>query len=274
MLERIRYINNNHKVVEFGKKGIYANENDLRDYIWTYDTDRNKIGNFRKTAAKKTIPIVIKADTEENAAEIKNNMFKVFEYDVLLGIPGKLLIGEYYMECYIVESCKSNYINDKKIMNTSIKIASDTGNWIKKTRHEFIHEDIPDISGRGYPYEYKYDYSMGSGYVNILENEHFASCDFIMKISGYAFEPSITIGGHVYKVNETIQINEILTINSKEKTIILTKNNGIQVNLYSKREKSSYIFEKISPGENQVYWNSGFNFEITLFEERSEPKWT
>jgi alginate O-acetyltransferase complex protein AlgI len=34
------------------------------------------------------------------------------------------------------------------------------------------------------------------------------------------------------------------------------------------------VFEKIPSGNNIVVWDGNWGFDITLFEERSEPKWT
>ena len=42
MLEQLRYVNHLGEVIEFGKKGLFANSNDLRDYEWTYDSDRSR----------------------------------------------------------------------------------------------------------------------------------------------------------------------------------------------------------------------------------------
>lgn len=283
MLESFKYVNHVGEVLEFGKDGLFANANDLRDYSWNYDSDKNRIENFRKGVVNKTIPITIVANSEEEGTLKKNRIFEIFEKDVIAEQPGKIIIGDYYpdekridgyyMQGYVYASQKSEYLTHKNLLTTSISIVCDKGDWYKVTTKEFIHEDIPDTTGRGYPYGYDYDYSMGNGYLNNIVNDHFAPCDFIMTISGYAFEPTVTIGNHIYRVWETVQANEVLTIDSKARTITLRKNNGVQVNLFSKRDRENYIFEKIPSGDLPVYWNSGFNFELTLFEERSEPKW-
>ena len=57
MLEQLKYVNHLGEVIEFGKKGTFANSNDLRDYEWTYDSSRNRAENFRKGVVSKTIPI-------------------------------------------------------------------------------------------------------------------------------------------------------------------------------------------------------------------------
>ena len=34
------------------------------------------------------------------------------------------------------------------------------------------------------------------------------------------------------------------------------------------------LFKKIPNENNVVSWNTSFGFDVTLFQERSEPKWT
>jgi hypothetical protein len=43
-------------------------------------------------------------------------------------------------------------------------------------------------------------------------------------------------------------------------------------NLFDSRNKAQSVFEKIPEGALTFAWE-GFSFELTLFEERSEPKW-
>jgi hypothetical protein len=84
----------------------------------------------------------------------------------------------------------------------------------------------------------------------------------------------VTIDGHDYRVDASIANNEILTIDSVNKTIVLTHEDGRTENLFNQRYRYSYIFEKIPPGQLNVASNSNFKFEVILLEERSEPKWT
>ena len=70
-----------------------------------------------------------------------------------------------------------------------------------------------------------------------------------------------------------VETNEFLTIDSVLKTIVLTKRDGSTENCFNYRNKDSYIFEKIPSGTSNIS-SGNFNFEITLLEERSEPKWT
>lgn len=272
MLESFKYVNHVGEVLEFGKDGLFANYNDLRDYEWQYDSNKNTISNFRKGVVQKTIPVVICADSEEEGLQKKNTFFEIMEKDAIAEQAGKIIIGDYYKECYVYASNKSEYLTDKRVLTTSLGIVG-KGTWIKETRKDFIYTEEQAMTGKGYPYDYPYDYAIEGGNTGKLLNEHFAPCHFKISISGYALNPSIKIAGHTYKVNTTVEDKEILVIDSRNKSIILRKNNGDLVNQFSKRDKESYIFEKIPSGMSDVYWNSEYNFEITLFEERGEPKW-
>ena len=107
-----------------------------------------------------------------------------------------------------------------------------------------------------------------------LNNTGFVPENFRMNIYGPCINPQITIGGHVYEVAKEFEANEYLTIDSIAKTITLTHTDGAVENCFNLRNKESYIFEKIPVGVNTVSGNAEFKFDITLFEERGEPKWT
>lgn len=271
----IKYVNSNGEIINFTKWPLMLSDPEqLIGSEWLYSTSgSNKINNFEKAVTSKEVTVQIFADSEGEYKRLLNDLVRITENDLKKETPGQLEINGYYLECYITAGNYGEFEEDFYAAEKKIRVTAEKWIWFKTTRYEFIPENTLDTDGRGYPYGYDYDYSMGSGYSNYLNNEHFAPCDFIMKIKGYVIKPSITIGSHIYRVNETVQANEVLTIDSKKKSIILTKNNGIEVNIFSKRHKKSYIFEKIQSGKNKVFWNSGFNFEISLYEERSEPKW-
>ena len=103
--------------------------------------------------------------------------------------------------------------------------------------------------------------------------------DFEMTFYGLMESPSITIGGNVYEINYPIGQNEYIKINSQKKTAILHKNNGQEINVFKHRNKDHYIFEKINGGGNIILFdrqsaNKEVKIDITLFYERSEPKWS
>lgn len=272
MIEKIKYINNQNEVVEFGDGVIFANYNDLRDYSWEYDTDFNQIANFRKSLATKSLPIIINARTEEEGIKEKNKIFEIFEKDVLMNKKGKFIIGDYYYKCFIVEGANSEYLHSKELLYKTISIVSDEPYWIKETSNLFKPSDEGQSERSFYNYDYPYGYSNNLG-IRDIANNHFIDSDIKLIIYGPVSNPTIYIKGHQYKVNTELLAGEYLTIDTKDKTIIKTKNNGETVNEFHKRDRAYNIFKKISPGSSFVSWDETFTFEIIVIEKRSEPKW-
>lgn len=108
----------------------------------------------------------------------------------------------------------------------------------------------------------------------VLSNTGIVEMPFRLIIYGPCVNPVIYISNHAYQVNCSVESGEHLIIDSSEKTIQLVSNHGIISNKFAQRNKESYIFQKIPAGSNNITWDGSFGFDITLFEERSEPRWT
>lgn len=278
MLEQIKFINHLNETMEWGKNGIYVNYNDLHDYSWSIVSENNKISQFEKGIVNKTIPLIIYcSDTEEGLA-IKNRLMEIAEKDVLAMQYGKIVIGDYYLKCYITGSSKGNYLINKGYLEVTLTLATDLPQWVKETTQSFWKEGSVLDNGTvtknlDYPFDYSFDY-LNSLHERRINNTGFICSEFEITIYGAVTNPIIYIGGHTYEVDCEVSNNEYLTINSRTKTIVLTRYNGEKVNCFKHRNKQSYVFEKIPSGNNIVVWDGNWGFDITLFEERSEPKWT
>lgn len=274
MLEKLKYINHIGEVIEFGKNGLFVNSNDLRDFAWSVTSKNDIISAFRKGVVKKTIPVQIICDSEAEGIQARNRMFEVMEKDVLAVQHGRIIIGDYYLKCYITENKKTNYLASKRMMNVSLAVQTDYPMWVKETTQVFNYMQSGGNAGSNLDYnnDFAYDYTS-----NILGrelvNDNFVASKFRMQIYGPCDDPKITVGGHDYEVDIEILANEYLTIDSNNKTIVLIHTNGTKENCFNSRNKDSYIFEPIKPGRNNVAANGSFKFDITILEERGEPKW-
>ena len=47
---------------------------------------------------------------------------------------------------------------------------------------------------------------------------------------------------------------------------------GKEINLFDYRDKTQSVFERIPGGNLRLNWTGTFGFDLTLFEERSEPR--
>jgi hypothetical protein len=274
MLEVVKYKNHLGEVISFGENGIFVNYNDLHDYEWDAISNNNKISGFSKGIVERTIPIVIACLTEEEGIETRNKLHEICEKDVLAMQYGRLIIGDFYLKCFVKASKKSEYLVTKKYMQVELIVTTDKASWIAESTTMFrkITEQKEGNKSLDYPFDYPFDYASELNSKPLM-NHNFTDSEFRMIIYGGCKNPSINIGGHIYQVNAELSDSEYLTIDSIAKTVVLTKYNGEQVNKFNARNRESYVFEKIPPGEHVVVWEGDFGFDITLLEERSEPKW-
>jgi len=274
MLDSMIYVNHLGESIKLSKSnGIFCNYNDIRDYEWEYSTTNDTITSFSKGVVKKTIPLLIKSD---NSTEIRNKLTEYMEKDILSLKQGKLIIGGYYLKCYITSNKKTNYLISDNYINLELTVVTDYPYWIKENNYNFMKvtesEIITDKRNLDFNYDFDYDYT--SNLLNkTLDNTSFTSSNFKLIIYGPVDNPNVIINGNVYNVDVKIEEGEYLTIDSKNKTIILTDIKGNTTNEFNNRNRDNYIFEKISNGNNKVKWNGEFGFDVVIYEERSEPKW-
>lgn len=272
MLEKLKYINHLGEEIQFGSGGIYVNSNDLHDFSWAITAKNDLIAAFRKGIVKKSLPVQIVCNSEEEGIAARNMLYEIMEKDVLAMQYGKIVIGDYYLKCYVTESKKSEYLTKKRIMQVTLGIQTDKPFWTREALTEFGYGHSGLEEGLDYNNDFDYDYTSNL-LGQMLKNKNFAESDFRLRIYGAATNPKITIGGHDYEVFVEFLSNEYLEIDSKAKTIILTHRDGTKENCFNKRNKESYIFEKIKAGINLVASNGDFKFDAIILEERGEPKW-
>lgn len=282
MLEKITFTNHINESMEWGSNGIYVNYNDLHDYTWDFTANGSRISSFSKGIVEKTIPLIICCDSVEDGLEKKNQLMEICEKDVLSLQHGKLTIGDYYIRCYITGSKKGNYLIHKGYIETTLTLTTEYPQWVKESLFRYMPSGyVITEPGAGnvpkrnhdYNFDYPYDY-MSESVMRTVDNTGFIESNFNLIIYGAVTNPIIHIGGHTYSVDCTVEENEYLTIDSVYKTIILRKQDGTKVNKFNDRNRDSYIFKKIEPGENVVSWSGDFGFDVILLEERSEPLWT
>ncbi len=278
MLENIRYTNHLGETIRFdGSENILLAHNDLRDYSWSYDTESDRITEFKLTGkTEKSLPVRI-FGTKDNVREARNRLFRVINADITANKPGALWYDDYYMTGYIYESNKARYMPDYG--NISLKFITDNPYWIKENLLTFRPGSSIDSSDFGkykkYPYRYAYRYADSS--VNqTVTNEALSPAPFILKIYGAATNPDISIGQDHHKINTTLSSGQtlILTAIDNNKTIRRINADGTETNLFNAREKEIDVFKQIPTGTFSVSWSGDYIFDMIVFDRRSEPPWT
>ena len=267
-----KYVSSTGDTIETGKDYIYLSTSDLVDYEWNYDTKNEKITGFNKKVTQKQFSILIYGETEEIANAKKNRIYEIFDNDVYSNHNGKIYVGDYYLDCFIYKSDKSKYFKSKKILLLNVGVVSDTNEWIKEELLTISNSSgSSEISGLDYPYNYQYDYVQSeSASINVNTSR---GVKFKINIYGICDNPRITIGNNIYEVDCPIEYDEYLEINSKDKKVLLHKVNGEIETKFNYRNRDHYIFEPIPKGKNAIEWDNCTDFDVIIYDERSEPKW-
>lgn len=280
MLEAFTY--ENHKGVAFEglPNGVYLQTNELRDYSWEYETMNNRISRFYRAPKQRKIPLLICCKTVEEAAETKNRLLDLADIDIEAIRPGKIRIGEWYTTGYITSSKKKDYRISGRFCGIELVLTSPDPCWYREQVYVFggdIDLGTPpgdSVHQSEYPYDYKrFDYFVPytSRYIRCSD---VRKSQFRIRIFGAVNYPVITIGSHVYELDNVVDPRAIVDIDSRDRTIIMTDERGEKHNWFYHRSHDSYIFEPIPTGIVPVSYNGQFRFELTVIEERSEPAWT
>lgn len=273
----IRYVNSEGVEVILNKEPYKVLVSDLTDYD-SVEVERNgKIACFTKEITERDLNIDIISNSKEATQELCNKLNEVFEKDIYNDVAGKIYINDYYMRCFI-KSCKKSKRGNGVIRSYEYTLITDYPFWIKETPYQYLPEnpisggDSILTEGVMFP-EFQFDFFRAKG-DEILYNPSFADSNFILAIYGFVENPQIAIAGHPYRVETTIYEGERLVIDSLTHTVQKIGRLGEITNLYNARDKHYSVFKKIPPGMNTFQWSGGFGVDITLFDERSEPKWS
>ena len=273
----IRYVNSEGAEVILNKEPYKVLMSDLTDYD-SVEVERNgKIACFTKEITERDLNIDIISNSKEATQELCNKLNEVFEKDIYNDVAGKIYINDYYMRCFI-KSCKKSKRGNGVIRSYEYTLITDYPFWIKETTYQYLPEnpisggDSILTEGVMFP-EFQFDFFRAKG-DEILYNPSFADSNFTLAIYGFVENPQIAIAGHPYRVETTIYEGERLVIDSLTHTVQKIGRLGEITNLYNARGKHYSVFKKIPPGMNTFQWSGGFGVDITLFDERSEPKWS
>ena len=281
-IKDIYYENHNGEKIYLLAAPYRLQTGDLFNWSWDYDSTLGKKGgvitDFSKGIQEKSVLLGVMAGNQMTYEEALDHFAEVTEKDILDNSPGKLWIGEYYLSCYAIQSDKEEWEYCCDELDNTVTFASPYPYWVKETTMLYKKQDQEaDETDPDYPHDYPRDYRKVAG-VEYLNNDHYAPSDFVMRIFGPCVNPEVTIAGHLYNVNVYIGDGEYLEIDSRQDrrnlAIILHGIYGTEDNCFGKRNVDSSPFKNIPPGVQVLTWPAVYDIEITLLQERSEPKWT
>lgn len=273
---KLFYKNSREMRVDFAKWPImYQEPVSLLEKEWQYDYVNHqsyggKVKRFYRGIEEKILRVSLFAESGQDFKDIIRKMEECFEFDMAVMTAGRLYFGDSYLKCYIKGAKWEEWEEDLYATDQELTILAEYPFWITEKAYVFQVSEITTTDNKKYPYKYVARYANGLINTKVV-NEHFLPCHFQLKIYGPCANPHVIIGNHVYQFYNVLEQGEYMTVDSMNKTVKKTMTNGIVVNAFNCRDKQNSVFQKIEPGRNSVKWPRSFDFEITLYEERSGP---
>ena len=268
----ITYIASSGNVYNLSGRRILTQDANL--FKWGYEPRGNtqmfgeRLSYFHKDPMNYPFVLIVRGGRTHRKA-ILTALHDDFERDIRTLKTGTLHFGEWYCECFVTESDTHPIEEMEHWTEDKINIYVPSGFWLKDESREFgkAADSSTQYPFLDFEYDFMYDYSATSyGTASWITDAPFDS-DFRMEIYGQVVNPRVVINGYPYIVYATVGEGETLVIDSKEKTVMCGNRN-----LFDNRNKVQSVFQKIPSGALSLSWGN-FAFKLTLYEERSEPKW-
>lgn len=272
----IKYITSNN--VEHNLDGHFSvQQTDFNKYKWKVNGTSKRIGERINSIGMEPIEysgVLTYTGGHPKCEEDLDSVIQAFEFDVANISPGKLVLGDWYINCLITSSSTNEY--GENYIKKNVGIYCPYPRWIREKKYSYYKEaeESENEDFLDFPFDFLIDLHSDSNYSSgSIRNELLTPAHFKMVIYGPCVNPLISIAGHVYQVNTVVSADEYLVINSRDEKVYRVTRNGLKINEFNNRNKQSPVFEKIPAGTSSVVWNRSFGFDIVLFQERSEPEW-
>ena len=277
MSVNLQYVASSGNTYNLKTNGLRTREANFHMWEWIPNGSElqfgQRISSFSKDAAEYETTLTFDGGPLARKAMIEN-LHEDFELDVRNMTPGRIVWGDYYIECYITISSTTP---DENLLWTDneITIYCPYPFWIKEDTQTFMPQDAPGAQPfLDYEFDYDYDYFYGNPGIAIWQTNFPFASEFKMTVYGPVSDPRILINGYPYQFFDTLEATEYVVIDSRNNKITKHLANGSTQNIFDLRNKAESIFEPIPSGTLTFNWSGAFGFDLTLFEERSEPRWT
>lgn len=270
----IKYIASSGNTYDLTIKGMLHKDANYYNWQWKVEGTQlqygTRVSNFLRESAEYDAELVFYGEPEEIKATI-SDLHNDFENDIRQKKTGRIVLGNYYIDCYIIQS-DSIPMETWDYVNNKIHIYAPYPFWVSDYKITLPTAAASGSTFLEYKYDYRYDYTDPSvGSKNIKLDSPFTS-EFQIVIYGLAVNPRITINGHPYVLYATIPSGAYVIIDSRSKSIMQYNVDGTRFNMFNYRNKTNSIFEKVPGGNLEITWDSSFGADLTIYQERSEPK--
>ena len=273
----LKYIASSGNEYDLNADELRTREANYHKWSWDFNgTDLQygkRVADVTRTAMEYDTTLTF-AGSLVQRKEAVENLHQDFELDVRNMTPGRIIWGEWYIDCYISDSSTTP---DELIRWTDneIKIYCPHPFWIREATRQFYPKSVPaEQIFLDYEFDYQYDYHFGNPGTAIWQRDFPFVSEFKLTIYGPVSQPRILINSHAYQINDTLGETEYAVIDSRDNIIMKYAMGGQVTNIFDLRDKQESVFDPIPAGPLRFAWSGAFGFDLTLYEERSEPRWT
>lgn len=228
-----------------------------------------RVSAFTRPAIVYEATLTLFGTTKSNQ-ELLGMLHDDFENDVRSMKPGRLIWGSYYIECYATAS-ETTPDNNVAIDN-KVSFYCPYPFWIQEQKIELVAQQIEQSGYLDFSFDFPFDFTAPVVGTKIIPSDFPFSSEFRIVIYGQAVNPRIVVNGHPYVLYTTIPQGAYVLVDSKSKTIVMYGSDGERTNMFNFRNKTDSIFTKIPGGNLTITWDASFGADITVFRERSEPR--
>lgn len=239
----------------------------------------NRISDFSTDGVKNfSIEIGTVGTSAQETADNYDYLFSLFDTDILAVLPGTLTVNGYSLNCYINRAAPQLSLRrGKQVICT---VTTEKALWYKElftviyTPESSLILNTPvEFDKLTYPHGYSVGYPSVTTTLKV-KNPALRASHFRLIIEGPVTTPTVIIGGHTYSADVTVPSGSKLIIGSRTETVVLVDESGTETNVFNKRNRNSYCFEKIPPGESSVAFRNIDRFFLTIIDERRYPQWS
>ena len=253
---------------------------DANFHSWEYSPETQdlaqgvKVSAMRKGAASYTAKLYVRGSYTDRRVTL-DQYHRAFERDVRANHPGRLVWNdEWYIPAYVVAS--STYADEGAMATINdIEIFCPYPFWLKDVAFYCPAQAVTESEYLDYAYDYEYDYLKDATASAPIRNDGAGDAYAKITFYGTAANPWVRIAGKTYGVNYTIAYGETVTIDQREKTVILTRSDGSVSSLFDYRTKAdgASVFDPIPVGNITAEWGGDYRVRVVVQNERSEPAW-
>lgn len=251
---------------------------DVFDAKWQLVTAPRAIGEGerllrgRRPCDERTLEIAVVAQSAGELAERLEQMSDILEYDLHRAKAGRLWISGRYLSCWCRASAKELSCDFPMMARLTLKVYPQMPVWCAERKYRFS-PNSGEESGHRYPYRYPYRYGTGRRSLTLV-NRSTAPAPMRIVFYGPVINPRVLVGAIDIGIDVTLESGEYAVVDQLTREVYSVSRSGVRSNCFDSRRKTGMTFESAPPGSSTVQLVSGEMMDITLIEQRSEPRWS